>query len=575
MPVRRDHPPMRCILVSFLLIIQWHHTTGQTSCASVSACLADTSCRTCLQTVGDALNADDGSLSGQDQVDFFMALLSTPSCDPRLPSAELVAAALREIVADSVGTCNGTHLDIDSCMVQEHGCLMDTNSSCSDCLSVAYQNTSLTAQQILHSPACKATNNQTLQHLADTACFAFPVCTFAKNRCADDAECAECLTMLGRGLGAAAALNCSTGQVASLIDTVVLACTGFSHVGCNFRRTRCNQNSYCGSCFGAMGQVQSIQSTVAGVSSPACDGLRHDANGSFRALETLFLACPASVQPVCPIYGFAFAMAPNGLGCLNGSISPQNPTCADISHTLSTVCAPCPALFHTVNAVTIATAVVGAISVVACIVVLITLFAYRHDVDSLAHRVLIGLFCANFVYSTANMIPMNLIETDIARCGQLVLSYSTIRFGRSWWFGGKYVQIHSHQFCLDGMISYTVLLASRYGLVAFEALILGASSYLLTWGKPFSRRVEQLLHLACVLCGVAAFTAFYIQCLQINRQGYNAATQDEAQADTFTYLSATDDLDDNDPSTAAEEKFHSARTEYTSLVQRMLQVADF
>lgn len=47
------------------------------------------------------------------------------------------------------------------------------------------------------------------------------------------------------------------------------------------------------------------------------------------------------------------------------------------------------------------------------------------------------LAAANAVYSSANVIPLLKLHTGIANCGQLVLSFEMIRFGRAWWFLGK------------------------------------------------------------------------------------------------------------------------------------------
>lgn len=76
------------------------------------------------------------------------------------------------------------------------------------------------------------------------------------------------------------------------------------------------------------------------------------------------------------------------------------------------------------------------------------------------------------------------------------MSFETIRFGRAWWFLGK------------------------YSLVAFEALVLGSSIWVIRHGvRSIPPRVEAGLHGLCVLVGLVAFTAFYVRCEAINKAG--------------------------------------------------------
>jgi len=164
-------------------------------------------------------------------------------------------------------------------------------------------------------------------------------------------------------------------------------------------------------------------------------------------------------------------------------------------------------------------------------------------------RIVAGLMLANAIYSSANAIPTALLSTSEIDCGNLVLSFSTIRFGRAWWFCGK------------------------YALVAFEIFILGASSWTLSRGAcAMSPLWETVFHIGCMLCGIAAFLVFYIECLGINAAGYNEATLAETQDDGFEYLSDHDDLDDDSPRLVAANAFVAARNRYDTLVQRMLQI---
>jgi hypothetical protein len=102
-------------------------------------------------------------------------------------------------------------------------------------------------------------------------------------------------------------------------------------------------------------------------------------------------------------------------------------------------CAPCPASVHNINSIVVATAIVGGASAVACLAVAATIVAHERDRVSMRDRIVVGLMMANAVYSTANTIPLNELRTGVVNCGRMALSFEAIRFGRAWWFCGKYV----------------------------------------------------------------------------------------------------------------------------------------
>jgi hypothetical protein len=103
--------------------------------------------------------------------------------------------------------------------------------------------------------------------------------------------------------------------------------------------------------------------------------------------------------------------------------------------------------------------------------------------------------------------------------------------------------------------------------------ILGASAWALSRGvRALPARTEALLHVGCILGGVGAFLGFYLRCSDINGDGYNAATESEAQENAVIQLNQDDDKDDDMPSAPARARFESARTQYDALEQRMLEV---
>lgn len=140
------------------------------------------------------------------------------------------------------------------------------------------------------------------------------------------------------------------------------------------------------------------------------------------------------------------------------------------------------------------------------------------------------------------------------------MPFEVIRFGRAWWFGGKYL------------------------LAGYELFILGASVWSLSSdGRALSKILEAACHFLCVCLGVAAFSVFWVQCLRINSRGFNKVTETEAQTSSVDHLRAVDDNDDelghiNDDArsipTTAIQQFAEGWQEYNSLVRVMLLAWD-
>jgi hypothetical protein len=149
-------------------------------------------------------------------------------------------------------------------------------------------------------------------------------------------------------------------------------------------------------------------------------------------------------------------------------------------------------------------------------------------------------------YSSANVIPLNALLTSVSNCGVLATPFGTIRFGRAWWFCGK------------------------YGLVGFELYMVGASVWALTKGSSsIPLWFECVAHMACWTVAVTAFVTFYLLCARINNSGYNADTQLRATTGSIDHGSPDDDRDD-DLTTAEMDRFDAGRQEYDSLVRKML-----
>jgi hypothetical protein len=255
---------------------------------------------------------------------------------------------------------------------------------------------------------------------------------------------------------------------------------------------------------------------------------------------------------VCAVVGEHGAKA---LSCIvNGTASSIDPAfCTDrhfLEYGTDLLCQQCSSTVHTINSVVFATATIGGVSTAACLAVGLTIVAHSRDRESQRARIMLGLMVANAVHSSANAIPLAALLTSATHCGDLALSFETIRFGRAWWFTGK------------------------YGLVCLELFIIGASMWALRSGtSAVPRWVEGCAHTSCFAAAALAFAVLYAMCSRINANGYNTITEDEAITGAYEHLGDQDDLDDH-PVYAAYLQYGAGRNSYDSLVRNMLVAWD-
>jgi hypothetical protein len=256
---------------------------------------------------------------------------------------------------------------------------------------------------------------------------------------------------------------------------------------------------------------------------------------------------------VCAVVGERGAKA---YSCIvNGTASSIDPAfCTDryfLEYGTDLLCQPCSSTgLQTINSVVFATAMVGGASTAACLAVGLSIVAHGRDRESLRARIVLGLMTVNAVYSSANAIPLAALLTSATHCGDLALSFETIRFGRAWWFAGK------------------------YGLVCFELFIIGASMWALRSGTPaVPRWVECCAHTSCFAAATLAFAVFYEMCSRINANGYNMMDENEAMTGAYDHLGDQDDLDDH-PVYAAYLQYGAGRNAYDSLIRSMLLAWD-
>jgi hypothetical protein len=470
------------------------------------------------------------------QLAFWTILRDTPDC--RDSAVAPMLQALEQLPAIRTGGC------FDSCQVNEHSCFV--NATCAECYN-ALTDPTIRATVGLASVACSATPLATRVDLS-VLCDPFPSCTLAKNLCTS-AACAGCWQTLQRGNGALAARQCtSPNPLVQAIDHVALSCIGNTQPVCDYWIERCLQSPACAQCIRGVENFQSKESIVAGMLAGSCNAaVNHSEN--MAVLKSIIFLCPSTVVTPCAAAVascIALTLTANK-ECLRCFVNPDSSPGCDalfVTFSISNVCEVCPTEVRTVNKIVLATVTVGAVSAVACLAAVLVILAYSKDEHFLRERIILGLMCANFVYSLANTVPSDELHTGNLSCGQLVLQFSTTRMSRAVWFLGKFT------------------------LIFFEIFLVGVSILALKTGKrAVSRRAEITMHSMCVLGGVAALVGFLVRSEAIAQDGYNMREQDMAQRPAYTNLEPNDDENDFHPGFTAAIKFHSARNEYDALLQ--------
>lgn len=89
--------------------------------------------------------------------------------------------------------------------------------------------------------------------------------------------------------------------------------------------------------------------------------------------------------------------------CLAGTAEERaDPSCKDLlkvngllTSDPDSPCRPCPASVDRVNVLVVTTAAVGAVSLVACLAVVVAILAYKRDVTAMRDRIILNLMMAN------------------------------------------------------------------------------------------------------------------------------------------------------------------------------------
>jgi hypothetical protein len=544
-------------------------TTSQEVCPAVADCMNDAVCSECLSALMSNVAEDEASqnfaVMRTAQENFFISLVG-PTCFRNGTVVPFLSAAADEIFnlpCHSMGL-NWPRLPVnDLCLSVEFNCAL--NPDCRQCLHGIYTSANKSGElRELSSPSCGAVGANGLFDLS--VCNALQRCTFAKQQCADDAtlNCPICLDLMRNGDVAGALERCSSSLAdnsAVLLGNVAYFCMGNTDLTCNYFISQCGQDAACGNCLADIGGAQTSRDMAEGfLNSSSCMSTFTSNNPSSTQAHLLlyrvFLGCPLTVFTRCQEFT-AMCLIRGGEACANciaGSTSQQNdPSCEPLlnAYNVLDACLPCSTSVYESNRIVLATSIVGGVSILPCIVVILGIIAYGKDLMYIRSRIIMGLMISNIVYSIGNAIPVGMLDqTNIATCGQTSLSFNTIRFGRAWWFAGK------------------------YALVFFELFVLAVTTWALKCGlRKLGVFREAVLHATCTLAGVAAFLGFFVKSDQIESDGYNAATQAELLSGAFSHLGANDEVDDDYlPAVNAAQRFSTARNEYDTLVQQMLQV---
>ena len=564
-------------------------------CDPVHACQADAVCGRCLNATQPYAQPDQATRLEDDEAGFivssftmskiatmereyFNTLIHTSECI----NNSMFSAAMNAIIfnaQDFFDQGAGCDLPFGICQVNTFECF-NAGPPCTTCLETIFGATD--ADAALYSAACNETRMLNLtghvmgeytfplgvdfsvrnewEYDMAISCVAFPACSVLKNGRYCSGSCASALARLRAGDVSGAVQLCSESNAACYqLDQIVKACLGHTDLTYAYFAARCRSIPICDACFSEMGNLTMGPVVIAqGLyrSGGGCDPFPWPAD---HVLENLVYQSPYSIVSPCSMSAYRCAYNSGSCVACVANLIDADPLPADIppsicrilldDYAVPSTCAPCPDSLSRINSIVVATVVVGAFSVVLCLMVVVLIVAYSKDKLSLRNRILFNLMIANAVYSSANAIPISLYSTDIGSCGELVMSFSAIQFGRAWWFGGK------------------------YAIVFLEMLILGWSTVALTLGeRSLPWRWEFALHATCAVGGLAAFVGFYVSVGRIERHGYNAATQTAEHSNSYTHLNADDDANDVNPAAAASTTWTAAHSEYNRVLQTMLQV---
>eukprot|EP00035_Acanthoeca_spectabilis_P014836 m.291580 g.291580 ORF g.291580 m.291580 type:complete len:806 (+) comp16230_c0_seq2:132-2549(+) len=518
------------------------------NCSNVSICHSDAPCNQCL----NVLMAASGEVPIAEQPNSVLnkwasrnisVFMTSNVCDLNVSSGRVLNGAI-SVLNSSAFEC-GYGLGISECGLHLSHC--HNSSQCRHCVGNLY-NSSINRLIALSSPSCRSNTTMPVLQAMAHGCDGFPSCTFHKVSCNQLNQCRECANMLKEGDGAGAAEHCANGTDVAMLTNVVTSCMTRTSTACDYAEARCRADSACRQCFDAMHLASSSDGRID--NGHLLDTCTRLSTNSQNLLIQITDVCPLAGASQCRYAVASCALSPVCVACYN-HVNGTNPTqCGHIldQELFRTLCHQCDDSIRTNNALVMATAVIGGFSTAVCVYVTLSMIAVGLHRDALRHRVVILLIVANLLYSIANTMPIGMLSDVPGECGEFKYSYDLIRVGRSLWFAGK------------GM------------LVAVEIFIVWASRQAVVSKFNPATWVEGLFSTLCVLVGVGFFTGFYVECEKINKRGYNAATELQAENGGVNHISQTDDRDDDGLIALqnAQASFADGRHDYDELVQRTM-----
>ena len=487
-----DSPPRTPFCFILMLMAMCLGTTSQTitttttltstttaTCPAFNACNDDAICRDCLAKAQKVWLYLDTFHPGAllDDFPFWANMTTELSCGATnevtlafywaMYDVSNLSACLEEFRRHHNTTLS---LNFGSCQLFLAACTM--NDQCRSCVDRIYQNhhDEKHVASALASESCRRVEPWLLQGMAlgtctgGCACSHFPKCSYWKQTCSEDPVCHRCLNKFRQGDGAGAALECpdtsvnnSTSRFESIpgqnmslgmiLAALVSDCASGFEAPCTFWRQRCESSTICGTCMRDLGNGRSPDTIVQGSRSRACESIRNESGNSLDLAFFNFQiqTCPRpSAITECEVLLELIMVDSQNFGwadflesCWNGSLAASDKRCNFMTWTsLRTVCDTCPHE-QMINWIALVMTVVGGTSCALCTVVVLTMLSRGRHLVSLRDRAIIFMMIANIVFSGANIVPMISIRTDNYDCGDLALSFETIRLGRAWWFGGK------------------------------------------------------------------------------------------------------------------------------------------
>ena len=227
-----------------------------------------------------------------------------------------------------------------------------------------------------------------------------------------------------------------------LMNQLVHGCLGTSDAACDYAQQRCADAGACGACLTSMYNSANALAVAESLLGPSCSAAVNatDFPGTLYMVDFTCSKVGSCLSAVTQLLHY---FRDDALACINGSVPTNDPgfcsSGAYLQFGIDSACAPCPTSVHTINTIVLVTSTIGGASAFVCLAVVATIVGHERDRVSMRDRIVVGLMMANTVYSTANAIPLQGLLTGISTCGQLALSIDMIRFGRAWWFCGKYV----------------------------------------------------------------------------------------------------------------------------------------